>query len=642
MPVERGYDSQVMPRAGAMGAMTSPDDYGAGLAGAVGQAAQGVHQRQIRAYQLDRKEAADQQVAQFNRDFAVYRQQRDQLEIDRRNSGYKGYAADLAKADQDAWERLSAGITEQDVQRQARARFDEFSTSAHSRALDYEEGQRIADNVLSDHDAYQTATGRVYGDPSRYGEELTQAYAAIDARKLPDDVKAKMRDKWEAGLATSRVESMVQSDPVQSKLELATGVYDFLGGQELDRLNRAADVEIHSREVAARTAAAAQVHQLNGQISAAAELANKGQPQDDNVLATLERQVVDDPGKLLQIKEARATNNVIVRYARASVEVMTADLAQIDAKIAREGAGVDPAITFTRNALQKRIDAKRQDVANDPGGEAARLGMAVQPIDFASPAAGAIQQRIATQEAVAQANRVPPQYFLPDEVREYQASARQGIEGKLDALDAAARFGGQRAYIAARQLAPSDEVFVYLAGLPEATRRVALHGREEVKNLPKDPPNARLKAQYATLDASLRRAVGRWDASQRQAVLEVTDAIEAQHRARGDRPGITSRTYAINLALGGYMANGVWHGGMANWNDDYFVLPRGMSKGQFEDKAKAQAVANGPVNPDGTPAAFSASRRPVQVGPSHYAFEARDGKPLRRRDGSLFVVDVSK
>lgn len=631
MPAERIYEQQTSPRPAAAMPLASPDQYGAQIGEALGQAGQQLHQSEVRAFQVEKRLEFDAQAATWNENFVRYRTNHDDIERERRNGPSEGYTLDVEKALGAGKEALFGQISNPDVRRQAEAQWTQWAGGVHGRAADWEDGQRIANGVKLEASTQELQGSRVYRQPEALKDELTLLYARVDAASWPDDVKTKIRDAGERGLFDAQLRNRLEVDPAAAKLEMALGVYDGLGPERLDEANRRADVEIHSRELAARSAAAAGLKDLRGQVSNAKQLATAGHPQDMGGLAALEAsaKASGDQGMLLDAKEARATNEVVVAYANATPAVLAGEIAQLDAAIAAQGTNADPLLTFRRNALAGVQSRRREEVSSNPGAIAARLGMPLAPIDWDNPPPAEVARRASAIEAVSEGSEFPPAYFQPDEVAQLRSD--NSVKGKLAALRAARAFGDRKDFLAAQQLFPNDRMAAYVVALDnEDARRMALNGREALK-VPGGRPkgDATAEENRDAQDARFRAATRGLGEEQRRAMYETADAIEAWLMADGREPGGPTRALAIQRAVGGDARGGVWYGGLGNWNGA-FLLSDGVSQAQFNQAAVRAAAAQKPVNPDGSPFLIKNGHM-VPLGPGLYGMTGADGGEVRQR-----------
>lgn len=656
-----GYKQQVGARAQEVGFQVSPDAYGAGVGRAISEAGQTLHQSELRDYQIQRRATADSEATDFARRFAEYRLTMDEAVKAQRNGGAPGGAGhvDAIKGAYDKGrDSLFAGITEESVRRQAEQQFTAFGSSLLERESTWAEGARVG-KVLDDFTSYRNiGANRVRGlsDQGAYQDEVKLAYSYIDGLNLDPQAKAKLQRETDQTYAVSFFNGAIDRDPVGARAILLSGKFnDVLEPQQIEQLLNGSAVEIRRADAEARTRASAVQQDVNESTDFVVKAIKDGTLADDADLAVLEQRATQaglPPAKIYEIQDARVLNTVRREFQNAGPAVIADALRETDAAIAKAGANADPRLVQRHNHLETVLGQRRSEIENDQLGFAAKNGIIGQPIDWSAPAPDAVAERIKAVDVAAKTAGVQPQYFTKDEVASLAGQIGAGKQGALAALDAARAFGGARAVAAAKQLAPDDPVFAHLVTLSPEVAGIALAGREHLKTFPDanrpkegDDNYHDLKDAFARQDRQVNAALESLDPKQRSAVWLTARELLAGYVAQGFGPLTPEmRMRAINNALWANGRDGQRRGGLATWGDRMFLRPSSMDSNEFTRRVQwtvAHGNGGGPVNVDGSPARLAAAY-PVFVRPNVYRFDGKDGRPLRKKDGSVFTVWTGK
>ena len=663
MAIERGYEVRTSPSAGPGPVLARPTDFGAQVGEALDQFGQVQHASDVRAYQIQRRETAMSEQANFASAFAKYRASMDTVVRGARDgaaAGGAGHADAVQKAYEAGREALLNGITEDSVKRQAQAQFDEYGASLQSRESLWAEGKRVAKRVTDTGEMVDTGGNRIrtsvhdqaaFADELKYGHDYIASLTDIDA-----DTKAKLQRQMDQTYAISFVRGLFDKGQAKTARGLIeSGAFDaMLEPAQKEELMNGADVEVRRIDAEERTRATAARQDISQTADLAIKAVKDGVLYNDGDLAVLEERAGAaglPPAKLYEIQDVRVLNTVKREFQNASPSVIADSLREADAAVAKAGAGADPKLVQRRNHLETVLGQRRAEIGNDQLGFAARNGIETMPIDWSAPAPDAVAARAKAVEISAGAAGMPPQYFTTDEVGQLRGQIESGKNGALAALDAARAFGGAKAVEAAKQLAPDDDVFAHLVTLDREVAGMALRGRWHLKTderavtlvEERDPRNFDdYKEEFRRQETRFYSAVQSLEPRRRNAVFHAAEQILAGYIAQGYgplRPDLRWR--AINEALGATGPTGAGRkGGLAQWGDAYFMRPSTMTSDEFTRRVQwtmANGKGGGAVNADGTPARLSAAV-PVFIGPNTYRFDAKDGHPLRKKDGSLFTV----
>lgn len=651
-----GYEQQTSPRAAAPMPLASPDSFGAGVGEAASQLGATLHGAQVQAYQRERQQTADREAADWGHKFALHRQNLDEITRTRRanaGAGALGHTKAIQEANEAAREGLFSGITDDRIRQGAQRQWDEYSTRLSGAEGDFEESQRIAKGVVDHSQSLKLSTARVFRDPSKWEEEQVLQLAGIDQLSAPESVKDKLRIATAEELELARLSSLIETDPLRAKIDMAAGGADLLGAAKLAQLNDQADSEIRTRLLTARTEAVAAKSEFNAASALAIKQVNDGVPADDAALAQMEQKAttLGLADKVYELGQAREINRVSGEYRSATPELIADDLAELDGEISRQGDKVSPKVINRRAALVKVLDARRSEVASDPLAVGAKAGIAIADIDWAAPDPAAIEQRRTAAHAVSEMLKQPVTMLRPDEAATMKAEMASGRAGRMRVLTQLDAIGdGFDKAAAARQIAPDDRAFQHLAQIRPEHRTTVISGQEALaptanpamlKPSKEDPHG--VAVALAKVDAELAFAMRSLSPEDAAAVQ-----LTAQEYLAGQMAGLGRSVDTINeadyrramrVALGGWRRGTTSIGGIGRWSaGQAFIVPDGFSLqgfalGMRRDRLRQEAGGGGPVDSDGkTP--FNLNQAwPVMIAPGRYRWETRAGTVKDRKGG---------
>lgn len=653
---ETGYRRQVAPQPAARRPAPSPEAFGAGLGAQLQETAQAVHHEALQDYQIQREATRDEQWTGFLAGYAQHQLTMADDARERRKLAGPGYAAAMAERWDEAGHKLTEGLTEDGVRRRAQQMLAEGRARFVDGEATYEEARRV-DKTTGDYLDQLNVSANLTRRLEKPDEYLAQARLqaqAIDGLDVGDDVKDKLHHEAQQTLGVAYIDGTIERDPTLAKAMLGSGAFDdVLTPKQVEALSNKADVEIHARDVAARTQAAMAKSAVSDDVSLAVKQIGDGvEWKDDDLAALRQRAAAAGIGdaRLADLDDAIAANRVNREFRAAGPEAIGAEIARLDTELAGQGKD-DPALVYRRNHLVKLRDTRRAQIAGDQLGWAAQNGFAVAPFVDSNPSPADVQARVRAVDAAAASAGVPPKYLSDDERKRFAAEAAAGHAGALEVLAFASKFGPQKGLAVAREIKPNDEVFAWLTVLPQETRALALTGREALKGNPKllsysKTDNPELAEKSDLQDRQFAAATVGMDERQRQAVRLTYGDLLAGFVSQGHPLDAKMRWRAINQAMGATGIPGAnQRGGIVLWNGadetSAYALPQGMTGAEFKGRVQAKWAQNGPVNPDGSPASLAAAF-PRRIGPTQYSFVSRSGQPFRRKDKSLFVVDVGR
>lgn len=607
MPEERGYRSQTTPGGPGRAVLTDADAFGAGVGRAIEQGGDQFHQRQVRKYKLDRQEDADAEAADVQRRAAEARVRMDQKIRESRTGpvpGAKGHAEAIQKALEEEKTALLDGIAEDSIRRSAATNWDDYASRTFSAEDGYELGRRVDLDIANHNRAGELADNRITssgGDQAIYQEELTQGYSSIAALKnVTPEEKEKLKREFEAGRTATWLQARNQTDPAGVKLELAAGLYDnLLTPDQVQRLDRGAEIEIKAQVVAAEAEA------------------SEARKQARNNIEALEART--EAGDIPTAKETAAA----IATARAA-GVPEADL-----------------IRFTT----KRDDAeilRTYNPANDPTGS--KSAATVEAIDAKIRAGKA----------------TPEEYRLRETLAGYGDKRATDTSAKLKELAATGPAGQLAAVEQIGALASRAERFEagrklggnlgYIALLPSsAARAVAINGAGVLKDRPKD------FGEVEDVKEAFRRVIGPIAPGLGAGFGELQSLAWQIYAGQMNDKGLTGwdkRNFdtAVRTAFGATSRrDGTMQGGIGTVRGRPVILPDRLTAPEFDARI-SRADYSGAVYADGSQASKAdvlARFRPEwhdsdAAGANFYRMIGPNGKPLRMKDGRLFNLKVAR
>lgn len=647
MPIGEGYRSQVAPRTGPAAARVSGEDFGAGIADAVGQAAGAIQRQKIEDYRIERRIEANRQSSEFQVDFAGLREEMSGLSREARQNFTPDHAETLAKEYKAREDALLAKIGDEQVRERAKGTLASWGSSFREGEANWQTvraGEIGAENFQLSRDAGANRVRRLE-NPDDYAAELLIQYDAIDTLEVSDKVRDALRKETGQVFAVSYLQGRMDEDPLLAKAMLDSGAFDdVLEPAQVDALLGGAAVEIRRLEVAREREKNLAEAKLREDMSLFREETGQGLDRSEQI------------GELRGRAEALGLANIVAEL----------DGAAADSAFSQAYEGATPTELEQRMATLRakgsRTDSEQRELAwiegklpgiesryeKDPVGFYAREGGAGAPpaLDFNDPSSILARSRWASAASAAAGRPVP--VLSKVEVAQLASSYEGGRAGEESVLALLNRLPPAQAMEAAKQIDPNDRTLPIIATLPQSYRNAARRGREALKadrRLIADQlaDDLALADMYAETKTLFDRAMVGVPPDQRAAVYTTAMQIVAGHM---DKTGgrFTERSWhlALNMALGASGADEAQKGGFASWGSSWFMLPADVSKGGFSAAVRRELSRSEkpPVNPDGS-AANIARAYPVAVGPGLYEFRTAGDRPLRTADGEVWRVKVS-
>ena len=651
MPAEQTYERQLGPRAPVAMPLATPEQYGAGLGAAIADAGEALHRAELRAYGLQRQQTADQEAADFDHRFALYRQNMGDISREARSTapeGAAGHAQRMREALDAGREATLGSVAEDSVRRRAQGQWDEFATRFIDGEADFEEGKRVGKLVTDTKSATDISANLARRDPTAYKSELSHRLEAIDGLSIDADSKAKLARETEQVVAIGFLNGVTDRTPALTRELIDKGTFDsVLTPEQLDQLRNGAEVELRRVEAAAHQQQTQAKAEFSEELQTTRELIGQGRVVDDAALRRLEASAgaLGDDSSRAVVQGWRAENKLAKIYQQQTPLQMEQRLTALAAKGDKIGDGE----AIERKWIQDHIGARTAQFNSDPAGTLARAGANMPPLDFTKP--DTISQRVRWAKVQSKATGYPVPVLTANEAKAFAAQKASGRAGMLGTMEALGRLPGSEAQAAARQIDPNDKQFQHLVTLPDPYRRLAIEGRAALqgKRVVLDPSKTDYSGKGGTNDEKLFADQDRaffnvlrvLPGDQRQAIAATAMEIFAGVVEAGDPLSAPTRWKALNLALGAVGNGPDQKGGMAVWGDSVFLLPEKSTARAFTQIVRGEVLARGaearPVNPDGS--AFDLFRaHPVLVGKGIYEFRSKGGRSVLQKDGKPFRV----
>jgi hypothetical protein len=646
---ERILQRQVRVTAGQPLPATSPDAMGAGLGRALEQAGQIIHQERIEDARLDRSLRENAELSRFNVEFAAARDEFSDVLREARKSDEPGHRQRVQEAWEERQQRLLDGLQSPRVREQASAGLANWSAGVLSRESDWEDLRQSQITVDRLEEFLAVSDGRIRrleNNGDYEAEMLIRENFIKGLDNVSDEVRAKMLDASGKQGAISLLRGLIDRDPEGTKVMIGSGAFDFLGGDKIEALGNSADVEIRrvqaQRERENREAVAA----IKTDIAVFKQRQSMGLVDEDEAFdaAITKAAAIGDEKLVLELVGLKAENAFTKVWGPQNATALQRE--QRMTQLQRQ-AKLDDGEKLELAFLQKNAPAWAAEENRDATGQQMRRGGTGAPPPINEQDGASWNARAAW----AGVRDLP--VFSDQEARNLRelAETPQGEVRVLAELDKVA--DPIQRDRAATQIMPNDGLFRMMAMVHPSMRAKI---REGQKVLAKDSKflNNKLGNKPAALDdmdAAISIALKDFGIDQRRSIEQAYRAIMAgtvsasgatNMAGFGDDEFARGAENAVRSASGGVRRNGVWQGGLERWNDQWFMLPGGVSKAGFKQRLIRELERqkdNPPVNPDGSPVNLY-RLIPVAVGGGWYRWESAGGAIAKDKSGKVFRTRI--
>ncbi|MBT0667030.1 hypothetical protein HT136_01440 [Novosphingobium profundi] len=648
-----GYESRILPQAAQVAPAPNAEAFGAGFGRQLAQAGDEAHRRELRAYQLDRQQVADQETSDFAHRFALHRQNMDgiveQLRTNPTRPDYGEHVQQAEQADQAARDGLLSGITEEGVRRRAEQQLDEYRVRLAGQESEFAAGQRVA-KVRSD--AQQTqdlAANRVrrVGDAQTWTGELGDWYGYVDGLQgLTPAQKQNLAREGEQRLTIAYIGHLNDTNPAGALQLLDKGVFDeFLGPEQVEQLRNGSEVEIRRADAAAEHAANVQKAAAREEISTLKEKASQGIDVSGQIpQAIAAAQAMGDTSTAAELQGLARDSEFARTWGAMPPLAREQRLLALKGKPAGQRSENEQAelkwLTDKKGSLDSQFN-------NDPVAFAAASapdGMAPPAIADWSPAE--LQARETwMRKAVGAYGSMKPLSGAEAQALGEQAQTDKGYREVLGSLHAG--FSGRTAMQAVRQALPKDDFAAAVVPLDPIAQRQALDGKaaRKANGAILKPVDDDEKEQIAGLRSGFARMMRNMPSAQKNGIMEVAESIAARGlELRGELSeqmtgGMLAR--ALDVALGSTGEGAEKRGGVGWWAGRMYLLPGGVRQRDFDGAVSRYLSGKSgakPVNPDGSPANLR-NATPVAIGGNRYQWFVGD-RQIMNDQGKPFTLGV--
>ena len=641
----------------------TPQAFGAGVAGELAQAGNNMVQAAMQRKEIDLRNRYEADLTQGQLQVAQLRQQMaEQLHAIQTdpNLDLNDYAKRVAGVFDTMSAKVTEGQTSTRIQRQLASQLGEMRAQYGEQAENWQSLQQA--NVVNQgaRALGETLEGQAYlaGDPATVQQLQLQwgDYVHGLADLTPDQRMALVAEKVPS-IALAFGRGLAERDPDQVKSLVQSGWFTDHGikGEQLAALERAAQVEIHTRDVQARQVQAQAVAQMHEQSATWEEAARQGlELPTAQVMATAQAlRAAGDTSGALKLEGLVAENS----YAKVWGAMSPLQRQQ--------------RITALSGVANRTPDQQRE--LNWAQGHVGALDSAfnADPVAYAAshPEAGAVPPQIALNDPNSIAARVQWRrayerttgravpLLSNAEVAPLREAVHQGVNQRHEVLNQLDAIPADERAIAAEQIMPGDAGFRQEAQLAPTDRATVFNGRAKLKAdagfltphakpadgkaIPgADTARTLLNIAGSQLDTALR-AIPQGDvAAIKQSAGEwLAGKLAATNRSIYTLSPTDIRDAAL-AALGGRVVGGRQIGGIGHWTGDrVFVLPDSMSELDFvntvnrDQTFKSQAGAGSTMN--------LRNAFPVWIGGNRYRWETAAGRIVKDAKGADYISDVS-
>lgn len=536
------------------------------------------------------------------------------------------------------------------------------------------------DKIMARRDSAMRLATNAGADPAQdqlIASELAAISADIDASPMTALAKTRAKRDLEQDVLKARVlggfdaqggaaDRAAYLERFQQEWKGGEGFGGRVSHDEYERINSAMIKAVQRDQVEAQK----RVSQIDKAIETQTGYLEKGLPVPADVRASMQQAVAQSGDESLaqRMDFFDRLSEWQQAHTGAKPEVLAAQIDQLEARIARDGA-TDPALT-TLSVMQGLQKQMTLGLKEDPLGWASRAGVAnIAPIDASSAESltASLASRVSDAQAVASHYGTHPVYFRPAErAALIKAAADDPLMLPQMAGSMIAAFGADTPAVLA-ELSSDAPVLAHIADLQhrtgnegltvEAAEALAMRKAEGYKSAL--PGQAKLQSAATPM---IGPAIGHAPKAA-NAMMETATAIFEYRAARrgidpsnvnvaGD-PANDLFIQAMDEAAGARIIGGVKHGGMTEVNGRMTIAPEDMPAEGLQRLVNQLTDADlmfqqEIVSANGVPisARAIANGTMIYAGPGRYHVALGDvagGDPrfVATRDGRRWTLDVN-
>ena len=598
-PQAGGYEQRLGPGGTARLPQAGSEAFGAGVGQAISDLGQSIEQLDLVKTQVRRNE----ETASFGVAFEQAKAKIDEYIGAQRTGaaddvapGWAGHTEKVVGEYDQAMKPVLEVISDPKLRRQAELRVLQYRNGIADRERTFEAAKRI-DKLGYDTNAMAEVAAnraRTTDDPAQLAEILQGASDNIGSYSVAPDIAEKLKDHTDEMIRRGFLEGQVERNPAAARALLDKGAFDDLDPQFLEVKRREISVNENRLRVDAERQArldkADAVERVGLLVKSWRDDAPV-RPEDLEEAKGLIDKYDLGEDKLYDVEKLSAQYQVRRTYRGALPQQISADLSQVEAKIARDGEDASPALIWRRDAMRSMLGDRRAQISNDPYGFAAQNGISVAPLDPADPGSVAARRRVRGQ--VQRSTGQPVPFFTPDEAERYSALAGGEPRQRGEVAEVLARIGGPDAMQAAEQVAPKDYALQQAVTMPAPLRNRVFEGEALLKANGSLLPRQQARESWAEQASAFEQL----PASYRNRVMAAAENLYAFEAAKRGLTEFDEDLFArqIDLAI-----DPSGKGGMGEWHGKPVKLPYGVTQGEFETRM-SRGTFNGAFYKDGTP-----------------------------------------
>lgn len=643
------FQRQVAPgRTTATLPFANASDFGGQIGEAIGSAGDQFGRQAAASRRIEVERERDKQSTQAMVDFAELQERYGTAEIDARLNAAPGAAGHIQQMDEvlaKEQETFLGSIADEKVRNRYRARFAQWQSSKSIAAEGFERGETVklmvtnadtAVNIKANQLSRPTATNE---DFSAATIELREGVGGLEG--VPADIRLQMEKD---GVATLSASFLKGRPPEQAKAMIASGAFDgFLTPPQLQQIENGADIDMRRLKMEADARARLEKADAREELDQLMREISDGVPKSDEEMAAAQAQAERygfDKSRY-DLGKARVEGSLNREYRSATPQQIDAAIKTFDARIAKAGDKASAQDVVARDHLENMLGTRTKDVARDPLAAGAKMGIDVQPIDWAS--GDSIASRRRSADASAKALGVPPVYLTDEEAAQMKAQLDTPA-GMLEVSRQLKQLGGVASRRAAQQIDPGNQWFHASLGLNPNARQMVYNGDKllSTKQISVKATDTQERWREHGLPAMQLLPT-----EAKGAVLQMAVRIYANDAVKLAKDEFDPDLFdgAINAAVGAFGRNGQKTGGIGEWNGEKLILPSGMTQDRFDwlfGKINFSKSTNRPRYGNGEDIPSSVLRddwTPVLAPSGRYRFQNRRGEYAVASGGSPYELD---
>jgi hypothetical protein len=616
------YQPRVMPEAPAAMPLPTPEDYGAGVGQALGQAGDVVNEAALRQFTQERQLNENRELANYGVQSAIAKQNMDevarQARLDNTDPDYTNHVANMQDFLDQQGADLTSGIKEGAVQRHAQQDWTNFSQQFLGREGDYVAGQQAANFGLNNTHAIQVKANTVRNSPdpeTALNEALTSSDAQIQAGNV--DVLTKKKQAQEAyqqiysayldriimGTAGADGQQLTPPNPAAALKSIDSGALAGSGltSEQLEAKRNLALTEFRRQQEALLAADAQAKAKLADDVQAyRAKLKGGDAVNDAEGMALRQRALglkIPDNGLAQELTNDIRDNH----WHNANLNTAPPDLqARLNTLNAKPNKTDDDLAEI--KYLNGSLPGQSAGFENDTAGwiqKHGTPGALPPPIDPANLTPQALNDRAAWQRVQSNVYKRDVPMFTRTEADQLKSNAAQSPLGEYALAQQLSQLDGRLAENTAKYIEPDNHFLAQLVHAPTRVIGMVGEGHAARSEFPEivDVGQNKQDANDAFVQ-HIGRALDLMPTEQSKATLEIAKSLYARWARQNGNPAMDADNFTpfIDAAAGRHFAD--WPTGAR------VAMPAGFDEPSFINKINAYTpsqTALAPYFPNGQP-----------------------------------------